>query len=355
MNGIPNRQVPPGSRVSVVVRWRDWQATLTRAVLCTSAVLLSVALVVGCGGVEYRHLSGPTMGTSYRVIARCVPALEATAVATVLDAVNASMSNWDADSEIARFNRAPTDAWVTLSSPLAVVMRAALALSAVSGGAFDVTVGALVDAWGFGPAGDAAVGRPAPDAPRPVAGHGFLELAGDRVRKSAPVRVDLSAIAKGYGVDAVAAALDGRGCSDYLVEIGGEVRVRGGSPAARPWRVAIESPQPGAAPHRVLALTDVAVATSGDYRNAVARDGIRFSHILDPVTGAPVRHPLASATVVHESAMWADGYATLIHVLGPDEGLAFARSRGLAAYLIVRREGGLESSMTPRMAAYFLH
>ena len=105
----------------------------------------------------------------------------------------------------------------------------------------------------------------------------------------------------------------------------------------------------------MLALTDVAVATSGDYRNAVARDGIRFSHILDPVTGAPVRHPLASATVVHESAMWADGYATLIHVLGPDEGLAFARSRGLAAYLIVRREGGLESSMTPRMAAYFLH
>lgn len=341
--------------MKVVVRWRDGRTMLTGAVLCTSAALMSVALVVGCGGVEYRQLSGPTMGTSYRVIARCVPALEATAVATVLDAVNASMSNWDANSEIARFNRAPTGAWVTLSSPLAEVMHAALELSAVSGGAFDVTVGALADAWGFGPAGDdAARGRPAPDALRPVTGHGFLELAGDRVRKSAAVRVDLSAIAKGHGVDAVAAALDGWGCSDYLVEIGGEVRVRGGSPSARPWRVAIESPQPGAAPHRVLALTDAAVATSGDYRNAFARDGVRFSHILNPVTGAPVRHPLASATVVHESAMWADGYATLIHVLGPDEGLAFAESHGLAAYLIVRRGSRLESRMTPRMAAYLV-
>ncbi len=312
---------------------------------------MSVALVVGCGGVEYRELSGATMGTSYRVIARCVPTLEATAVATVLDAVNASMSNWDADSEISRFNRAPTGTWVALSSPLAGVMRAALALASVSGGAFDVTVGALVDAWGFGPGGDGAPARPPPAAPRPLTGHRFLELSGDRLRKSADVRIDLSAIAKGYGADAVAEALKGRGCTDYLVEIGGEVRVRGTSPALRPWRVAIESPQPGASPDPVLELTDAAVATSGDYRNAVVRDGIRFSHILDPVTGAPVRHPLASVSVVHESAMWADGYATLIHVLGPEEGLAFAETHGLAAYLIVRRGSRLESRMTPRMAA----
>ena len=262
------------------------------------------------------------------------------------------MSNWDRDSEVSRFNASPVGEWMTLSLPLAEVVRTALALSGMSGGAFDVTVGALVDVWGFGPAPARGFpGRLEIEAALLRTGYQHLELEGNRLRKKRDVGIDLSAIAKGYGVDAIVDTVAGLGCTDYLVEIGGEVRVRGKSPRGRPWKLGIESPEANGSAHRVVALDEGAVATSGDYRNFFERDGKRYSHTIDPRLGTPVEHVLASATVVHASAMWADGYATLIAVLGPEAGFAFAESRDLAAYLLVRREDRLESRATTAMTA----
>lgn len=315
-------------------------------------VLAIAALAAGCGGAGYQAVDGQTMGTTYRVLARCPENLDANRIDAVLASVNASMSNWDEDSEISRFNASPVGQWSTLSTPLAEVMRTALTLSAMSDGAFDVSVGALVNVWGFGP----APARHWPDdveleAARARTGFRFLELAGNRLRKTLDVSIDLSALAKGYGVDAVAAFVDEQGCADYLVEIGGEVRVRGNNRKGRPWLLGIEMPDGSGSAHRLVALQEGAVATSGDYRNFFEHDGTRYSHTIDPRLGTPVTHALASVTVVHASAMWADGYATLIAVLGPEAGLALADSEDLAAYLLVRRDDGLEPRVTASMAS----
>ena len=347
MNGFPGREAG-----------RAGAARIT-------AGLVSLALLAGCGAAEYQRLAGPTMGTSYRVVARCEPQLEAQSVAPALADLDAVLSNWDDDSEISRFHRIPPGAWVELSPTLAAVMRTALEVSTASGGAFDVTVGALVDAWGFGPrsaergpgsaddVGGHAPDRAAVEAARRRVGHRFLEMDGRRLRRTGPVRIDLAAIAKGHAVDVLADRLEATGCGDYVVEIGGEVRARGNAPAGRPWRVAIESPDPsGTGPATVIELRDGAVATSGDYRSFTLDDGLRRSHVIDPRTGTPIRHALASASVVHGSAMWADAYATLLLVLGPERGLSFADAHGLAAYLVIRGRDGFEARHSAAMAAY---
>ena len=314
-------------------------------------VLAIAALAAGCGGAGYQAVDGQTMGTTYRVLARCPENLDVDRIDAVLASVNASMSNWDKDSEISRFNASPVGEWTTLSPPLAEVMRTALKLSAMSDGAFDVSVGALVDVWGFGP----ARGRTFPndiEVKAALARTGFrhLELDGNRLRKTLDVTIDLSALAKGYGVDAVATTVAEQGCTDYLVEIGGEIRVRGKNLQGRPWQLGIEMPDGSGSAHRVVASNEGSIATSGDYRNFFERDGKRYSHTIDPRLGTPVTHVLASVSVVHASAMWADGYATLIAVLGPEAGLEFAKSKDLAAYLLVRGEDGLEPRATPSLA-----
>lgn len=314
-------------------------------------VLAFAALAAGCGG-GYQAVDGQTMGTTYRILARCPDSLDAGRIDAVLASVNASMSNWDKDSEISRFNASPVGPWSTLSPPLAEVMRAALTLSAMSDGAFDVSVGALVNVWGFGPAparqwpGDVEL-----EAARAHTGYRYVELADNRLRKTLDVSIDLSALAKGYGVDAVAAVVEEQGCVDYLVEIGGEIRVRGKNLMGRPWLLGIEMPDGSGSAHRLVELKEGAVATSGDYRNFFEHDGTRYSHTIDPRLGTPVTHALASVTVVHASAMWADGYATAIAVLGPDAGLELAESEDLAAYLLVRRDDGLEPRATASMAS----
>ena len=317
------------------------------------ASLAAAALLAGCGDAGWQRLGGATMGTTWRVQAHCPAPVAPAFIGAELERIDASMSHWREDSEISRFNATPVGTWVTLSPPLATVLRASLTLSAQSGGAFDVTVGALANAWGFGPSPS---GVPAPaealTAAREQVGFRRLELLGERLRKTGDVHIDLSAIAKGYAVDALAHALGQRGCNDYLVEIGGEVRASGERRRGGPWRVAIEQPNPAKrAPHRVLALADAAIATSGDYRNIIERDGARLPHILDPLQGRPVGDGLASVSVVHESAMWADGYATLIMALGKERGLAFAAERQLPAYLLMRTQAGLRGEATAPMQA----
>lgn len=181
-------------------------------------------------------------------------------------------------------------------------------------------------------------------------GSRHLSVADDppRLRKDLDVSVDLSAIAKGHGVDRVVETLQAAGCDALLVDIGGEVRGIGASPSGRPWRIGVEVPDPDSqgAIQRIVALRDGALATSGDYRNFFEEQGHRYSHTIDPRTGYPITHALASVTVAHPSTMWADGYATALDVLGPEQGLAVAEREGLAVLFVIRRQGGFEERYT---------
>ncbi len=317
------------------------------------AVGLVLAALMGCNQTpEYRRYGGETMGTYYRVTARC-PGDVSQLIVDELTSVNDQMSTYLPASTLSQFNSAPPGSWFPVTEQLAEVVSAALVLSRESEGAFDVTVGPLVNLWGFGPEDADQVPSPeAVAAARQRVGYESLEVEVEvdppRLRKHADLYVDLSAIAKGYGVDRVSGRLADAGCDASLVDIGGEVKGTGSSPANGPWRIGIEVPDPTrrGAVQRVIRLQDGAAATSGDYRNFLVEGGQRYSHTVDPRTGYPVQHGLASVTVLHPSAMWADGYATLLTVLGPDEGLDFARRHGLAVMLIVRGENGLEERYT---------
>ena len=268
------------------------------------------------------------------------PAALQVAVQRRLDWIEGRMSHYRPDSELSRFNGARTTAPQPMSGETLDVIAEALAVSRASGGAFDVTVGPLVDAWGFGPSGRA---RAAPDEAalvilRTRVGSELLEIdrgASTLGKRRAEVVIDLSALAKGYAVDALASLLADLGVRDYLVEIGGELRAAGTNEQGTPWRVAVERPGAGApAPQRVVPLTDAAVATSGDYRNFYDLDGVRVSHAIDPRTGRPVTHGLRSVTVIAERCILADARSTALAVLGPEDGYALAIEQGWAAFFV---------------------
>ena len=254
------------------------------------------------------------------------------------------------------FNRLGTEPFVASPEMLEIVAEAQR-VARLSDGAFDITVGPLVDLWGFGPSGVTE----APSEERLaelVAIIGYEQIAVDPVngtlRKAIPeCRIDLSAIAKGFAVDEVAAALEGEGFSTYMVEIGGEVRTRGRKASGDEWRIGIERPDAGGrAIHTAIALTDLALATSGDYRNFIVRDGVRISHTIDPRTGRPIAHDLASVSVIHSSCMTADALATALEVLGPEEGFALAQRQQIPAlFLIRKREMVFEERPTDVWAA----
>ena len=308
-----------------------------------------------------KSASGTSMGTSYAVHARCPDGVPEDSIATLLARINRQMSTYDEASELSLFNRAPVGVAVPASIELATVTVLAQQVAARTAGAFDVTVAPLVALWGFGAE---AVAR-SPDAPEPdaaelrstraVVGYRRLEasLGPPRLRKLAPVTLDLSALAKGYAVDRIADLLAASNCQSYLVELGGEVRVRGLNARGQPWRIGIEPPAAGQPAYRLLMMQAGAVATSGDYRQTrPSDDGERIAHIIDPRTGRPVRHQLASATVVAPTAVLADAYATALMVLGEVDGLAFAERNDLAALLVRRAKGGFVVDQTSAMAAY---
>ena len=286
------------------------------------------------------------------------PAVLQAAVQQRLDRVEERMSHYRPDSEVSRFNGARSTAPQPMSAETLGVVAEALAVSRESGGAFDVTVGPLVDAWGFGPAGraPAAPEEAALAALRTRVGFGLLEIdsAASTLRKRrAEVVIDLSAIAKGYAVDAVASLLAELGVRNYLVEIGGELRAAGANEEGAPWRVAIERPAAGApAAQRIVPLTDAAIATSGDYRNFYNLDGARVAHMIDPRTGRPASHGLRSVSVIAERCSLADARSTALAVLGPDDGHALAVERGWAALFVTQDgTGRLVERETPAFAA----
>jgi thiamine biosynthesis lipoprotein len=311
-------------------------------------LLVGVLFLAGCGAREQTlALAGSTMGTTWSVqIPHPAPDLDQAAlyadIDALLDQVNGRMSTYRPDSELSRFNAAETTDWFPVSAELERLVDKALAVSQLTGGAFDVTVGPLVNLWGFGPEvhPDEIPAQDQIDAARARIGWRMLHSRAEppALRKDRPdVYVDLSAIAKGHGVDRVAELLEAKGLTDYLVEIGGELRGRGVNAAGEPWRIAVERPDPGRrAVLEVVALTDHGMATSGDYRNFFEVDGKRYSHTIDPSTGRPVVHDLASTTVVAERCGEADAWATALLVLGPERGLALANERGLAALFVER-------------------
>ncbi len=321
------------------------------AALRQPALLLLAVLITGCDAPrELLRFEGPTMGTRYHISVVAPPtgtgreALQSD-IDMVLARVDITMSTWRADSEISRLNARPPGDWMTVSGNLHRVLEASLRMHALSGGAFDVTVAPLLEAWGFGPR---SVGPRTPSAQELETlsgrvGSAAITLADAplRVRKSADRTLELSAIAPGYAVDLLAARFAGRGLSDFMIEIGGEVRTAGRNAAGKAWRIGIERPDaPPGTPQLSLALSGESASTSGDYREFFESEGRRYSHTIDPRTLRPVAHRLASVTVVAGDCMSADALSTALMVLGPEEGLAFAEREGIAAYMLVRTAHG---------------
>lgn len=340
-----------------------------RVVVTSTLLVLVLIALAGCSfenDEKVWEIAGPVFGTRYHinvVLPDNPKRLEnlAKGIEKVLEDVDASMSTWRDDSELSRFNSLKDQSeWVDVSTPLYDVLTTAHQVSRQTGGAFDVTVGPVVNLWGFGP--DARPEKVPGDeelASRLAAtGYGKLELRADppALRANPNQYIDLSAIAKGYGVDAVARYLSDEGVSAYLVEIGGEVRAHGRKPDGEVWRLAIEQPVSEIREiNRVVALDRHAMATSGDYRNYYESDGRRFSHTIDPKDGRPISHTLASVTVISDDCMTADAFATAFNVMGHDQAKALATRENIAAYFIVRGDSGFETDYTPAFSSFLTH
>ncbi|MGO2353878.1 MAG: FAD:protein FMN transferase [Marinomonas foliarum] len=309
---------------------------------------------------ELVSFSGPTMGTTYTVkFFTTKDVSNATDLKQDVDSalvkVNKLMSTYDSNSELSLFNGSPAGQSTIVSEEMAYVIDKALLISEMSSGEYDVTIGPLVNLWGFGPGKreDVVPSQAAIDEAKSRVGYQFLTLDGLRLTKQKDIYVDLSSIAKGYGVDAVAMVLRDYGVESYLVEVGGEILSKGMKSDGSPWRIAIESPSGGHdIAERIIAVTDIAVATSGDYRNYFEKNGVRYSHTINPVTGRPITHKLVSVTVIDKTATMADGLATAITALGPDKGLDFAQQNGIAAYLLVKTDFGFEEYSSKAFEPY---
>ena len=324
-------------------------------------------------GGELFTLAGQSMGTTWsvrlveraRTDAQCLQRWQQ-GIQGELDTVVMQMSHWLDDSDLGRFNRAGASAWQTLPEAFFEVLTYALGVAADSAGAYDPTAGALVNAWGFGPTGRHDLpGFQPPSAPAVETARsrgGWRRLQVDTRTRSicqpGGLLLDFSAVAKGYGVDRVAAYLERAGIASYLVEVGGELRGRGVKPDQLPWWVELERPldfEPNglmvSPPPTVVALHGLAVATSGDYRRCYRDGDRRLAHTIDPRTGYPIDNGVASVTVLHDSCMAADALSTALSVLGPDDGLAFAAERELAARFLVRGDSGFVERASPAFLA----
>lgn len=293
-----------------------------------------------------RHtLNGETMGTRYSAVFFAPAGIDLDAIGpalfTAVNQVDQQMSTWKPNSDLNRLNTAPVHQWRTVPTELLAVLDAAVRVGIESRGAFDIGVGSLVNAWGFGPT------RQEPDAQqiltlgqraqRPASEVLEIDLANQRVQKKEPITLDLSGIAKGYGVDALARCLDHFGITRYLVGIDGEMRAKGNKPDGQAWAVAIEKPVRHVREVMgVMELVDAAIATSGDYRHWVEVGDKHFAHTMDPGSGRPVDNRLASVTVVMPTCMLADAWATALLVMGAPAATELVQQRGMTVLLVLR-------------------
>lgn len=315
-----------------------------------------VISVVGCSSPSRPALvdvSGRIMGTGYSVLlgvgnSSTLPGDEhlnelSQLIHKELQAVDSNMSTWKEDSGVSRFNDSSDTDWQQMAPATIKVIARALNTSKESNGAFDITVGPLVNLWGFGSGSDRVLTKPkAIDIQHSLAvvGHEAIEvdLKLNALRKRLnQTQIDLSGIAKGYAVDRVASLLDQYGFDNYLIEVGGELKAKGSKPDNSQWRVAIERPVVRQRdPFRVVQLNNNAIATSGDYRNFFVDGGQRYSHSIDPRTGQPVTHELASVSVVAESAITADALSTALMIMGPELAMNYASKNQVAIHLVVK-------------------
>ncbi len=335
---------------------RDFIGHAQKVALATP--FLSLA---GCGEETVGDLisfGGKTMGTTYSVkLVDNQGGIDAEALASEVDhalaSVNQRMSTYLADSELSRFNDAGPEAWASISGDTLTVIQESRRLTRLTDGAFDPTVGPIVDLWGFGPDG----GQQRVPSSETIAamadrvGFGHVKLRDDKaaIRKLAPgVRLDFSGVAKGFGVDKVAEQLEVAGVQHYLVEVGGELRARGHRADGQPWRVGIEKPSLASGDiQQVVDLDGEALATSGNYRIFFEQDGQRYSHIVNPRTGRPVEHDLASVSVIAPTTLEADALSTSLLVLGAEDGMDFAAEHDIQAFFIAGSEGAFEEMASP--------
>lgn len=312
------------------------------------------------------EISGPVFGTQYHinvVLKEDQARLKALAkgIEKTLEEVDASMSTWREDSELSKFNSlVDQSTWTGISPAFYDVLVRARQISELTGGAFDVTIGPVVNLWGFGPEARPEQVPTDEELASVLSATGYRQL---ELREQPPALraeqnqyLDLSAIAKGYAVDEVARFLDSEGVSAFMVEIGGEVSAFGSKPDGDAWRLAIEEPiVEGRQVNRVVVIGNRAMATSGDYRNYYESDGQRFSHTIDPQDGRPIDHDLASVTVIADDCMTADALATAFNVMGPEKAKALATKQNIAAYFIVRGNDGFETDYTPAFSSFLLN
>lgn len=306
------------------------------------------------------HLTGPTMGTAYNVKVRDDVGISTSELKRQIDdrlaKINQLMSTYDPSSELSLFNQHRSTTPFALSDETLSVLREAKRLGTLSDGVLDVTVGPLVNVWGFGPQAkpDVIPSQATIEALQQQTGLDKLVLGPTTASKLIPqLYVDLSTIAKGYGVDQIASLLELQGHTDYLVEIGGEMRVAGVKSNGIAWRIAIEQPVTDKRDvQSVLSIGNNAIATSGDYRNYFEEDGVRYSHLIDPRTGYPIQHNLVSVTVVHPSSMTADGLATALGVMGKEAALRLAEEQQLDVLLITREKNGFQTYTSGRFDEY---
>jgi len=337
------------------------------AIVSSSIPLFGLSAFASPLQPEQLVLHGTTMGTTFtaKVISSGLTEARAKqlreAVLETVERIDAKMSTYRPDSELSRFNRWSETTPFAVSDETFEVFQLALEASEWSGGTFDITVGPLVNAWGFGPEGRSPR-RPTAATLRALldsSGYRHLELdpTARTIRKELPeIYCDLSGVAKGYAVDRVAERLDEMGITAYMVEIGGEIRARGHNLDDRAWQLAIERPiETMLGIHRVVPISGASLATSGDYRHHYELDGKRVSHTIDPRIGRPVEHSLASVSVIHRHCALADAFATALMVLGPEEGLQLAVREGLAVLFLIRiGEAGLIEKMSPAFRRLYL-
>ncbi|MFL1524215.1 FAD:protein FMN transferase [Pseudomonas sp. O230] len=314
-----------------------------------SGLLVLAGVLSGCGnGDSLERFDGPTMGSRYSIqyvrhASTPGPKAVQAEVENILAEVDRQFSTYRSDSDTERFNALPAGRCQVMPGPVLELVRIGERLSSQSEGAYDLTVEPLLNLWGFGPqAREEKV--PSAQALAEVqqrVGHSHLRIDGDRLCKDAAVEVDFNSIAAGYAVDTIAAKLEAMGIHDYLAEATGELKAVGKKLDGSPWRIALEEPRDDQqVAKRIIAVDGYGVSTSGDYRNYFEQGGRRYSHTFDARTGTPVLHTLASVTVIHPSALMADGLSTLLLILGPERGWDYAETHNIGAFFVIRADTG---------------
>lgn len=314
-----------------------------------------VGVLSGCGnGDSLERFDGPTMGSRYSIqyvrhSSTPGPKAVQAEVEKILAEVDRQFSTYRSDSDIERFNALPAGRCQVMPGPVLELIHVGEQLSSQSEGSYDLTVEPLLNLWGFGPQ---ARNEKVPSAQalaevRQRVGYRHLRIDGDQLCKDAAVEVDFNSIAAGYAVDTIAAKLEAMGIHNYLAEATGELKAAGKKLDGSPWRVALEEPRDDQqVAERIIAVDGYGVSTSGDYRNYFEQDGRRYSHTFDARTGAPVLHTLASVTVIHPSALMADGLSTLLLILGPERGWDYAETHDIGAFFVIRADTGFVTRTT---------